>query len=415
MSRGLYTIVIEDRHGVPVQEVSFDGGERIVGRFRECDIVLPSENVSRRHARFLLDHDGLFIEDLNSANGVFVNGERIRERAALTDGTVVRIGDYTLRVQCPVGGVRRRVPHIRLVGRNLTVADEVFEVDRPTMVVGRGRDAAIALPDPSVSRVHARLIAQPDGHVLVEDMGSANGTFVNNQRVRIWQLSEGDLLRFGNVEFLVEIPNAETVEGLKVPGRLARWLGAVRQHPFWAIAGGMTVLIAVLLVAVLVLFSPAKETWGPSRLENASSIPVERAPQRDPGSTAGPTNDLFQQAMEAFARRDLDNAARIVDEVLRQRPADPDAVKLSNRIAAERRVWEILRDASSQKDPILATATLVNIPQDTIFRADIQARLRALLPEVERLKAKACRANKVVDCARLSGLVTKGQAILAHP
>lgn len=410
MSGGSYTLVVEDRHGTPVQEVSLDEGERIVGRYRECDIILPSENVSRRHARLLVGRDGLFVEDLNSANGVFVNGERIREQTALATGAVVRIGDFTLRVREASGGSEARLAtHARLIGRNLTVTDQIFEVDRPTLVVGRGRDAGITLPDPSVSRVHARLIAQPDGHVLVEDMGSANGTFVNNQRVRIWQLAEGDLLRFGNVEFLVEIPTADTVDGLKAPGVIGRVLATFRENWPWSIAS-LVALMALVVVVVLVVGSRPETT--PPAPEDAAP-PVEPAAPTPPIPRAPAAPEPLKEALEAFARRDLDGAAQIVDAVLRERPSDPEAVKLSNRIARERQAREKLQAAMALKDPVAAAASLLEIPEDSIFLDDAQSRLKSLRPDLERRKARACGARKVVDCARLRGLVTRIQAVPA--
>ncbi len=417
MTCGSYTIVVEDRHGTPVREVSLDAGERIVGRYRECDIILPSENVSRRHARLLVEGGRLFVEDLNSANGVFVNGERIRERTALGDGVVVRLGDFTLRVRGAGGMEGPSAAHVRLIGRNLSVTDQVFEVDRATLLVGRGRDAGIILPDPSVSRVHARLLTQPDGHVLVEDMGSANGTFVNNQRVRIWQLAEGDLLRFGNVEFLVEIPTADTVDGLKVPGRwFGRALVAFRENLPWSIASVLA-LVALVVVGVLVIRSLSEPHEVPPGAEGPAvpSPAVARSPTPAPPPADATPPDPLKDAVDLFARRDLDGAARIVDEVLRARPADPEAVKMSNRIAVERRARETLQAAMTSKDPVAAAASLLDIPEDSLFRDDARGRLRTLLPDLERRKARACRARKVVDCARLRGLVTRAEAALASP
>lgn len=413
MTDGFYTVVIEDRHGTPVQEVSLGSGQRIVGRYRDCDIILPSENVSRHHARLVVEGGQLFVEDLNSANGVFVNGERIHDRTALREGSVARIGDFTLRV---VGSGRsRRSPsaRIRLLGRNLSVTDQVFDVNRPTLIVGRGRDAEINLPDPSVSRVHARLISQPDGHVLVEDMGSANGTFVNNQRVRIWQLSEGDILRFGNVEFQVEIPTADTVDKLKVPGG---WFGravmAFWENLPWSIA----VVLALMALVMVGIFAVGSLTEQDETMEASGTDALtvaDVAPEVSPAPSETP--DPLKEAMDLLARRELDEAARVAQEVLRSRPADPEVVKTVNRIEAERRARDTLSAAAAQKDPIVAAASLLDIPEDSIFHADARERLKTLLARLERSKSRACRAGKVVDCARLRGLVNRTKAVLVTP
>ena len=64
--------------------------------------------------------------------------------------------------------------------------------------IGRSEECDIALPDDSVSRVHARLDRNGEGWMLV-DLGSTNGTFVNGQRVGEAPLEPGDRIEFGDV------------------------------------------------------------------------------------------------------------------------------------------------------------------------------------------------------------------------
>jgi hypothetical protein len=66
--------------------------------------------------------------------------------------------------------------------------------DRTT--IGRSPDCGIFLDDVTVSRKHAVLV-QKDGHWLVEDGGSLNGTFVNRKRVETAELDDGDELQIG--------------------------------------------------------------------------------------------------------------------------------------------------------------------------------------------------------------------------
>lgn len=68
--------------------------------------------------------------------------------------------------------------------------------------VGRAPRADFVVDAPLVSRLHCRLTLQDDG-VLVEDLESTNGTFVNGQRVRKGLLATGDVLRVGRIEFAV--------------------------------------------------------------------------------------------------------------------------------------------------------------------------------------------------------------------
>ncbi len=66
--------------------------------------------------------------------------------------------------------------------------------------VGRGTRADFIVADPMMSRVHCRLSAS-EGELVVEDLGSTNGTFVNGARVEAIGLDEGHRLRIGRSEF----------------------------------------------------------------------------------------------------------------------------------------------------------------------------------------------------------------------
>jgi hypothetical protein len=92
---------------VAVVEGPGEGGERqigadgvVVGREEGSAIVIADAEVSRRHARIRLDEDGgAVVDDLGSANGTFVNGERLRETRTLFDGDRITVGGATLEVR----------------------------------------------------------------------------------------------------------------------------------------------------------------------------------------------------------------------------------------------------------------------------------------------------------------------------
>ncbi|MGE0023036.1 MAG: trypsin-like peptidase domain-containing protein [Hyphomicrobium sp.] len=68
------------------------GQALVVGRSRDCDVVLGNESVSRRHARIWIDKAGvLWIEDLGSSGGTYVGSERI-SKASVPPGSQVRFG-----------------------------------------------------------------------------------------------------------------------------------------------------------------------------------------------------------------------------------------------------------------------------------------------------------------------------------
>lgn len=76
-------------------------GDAVIGRAPGCEIRLDDPLVSRRHARVLMSEIGVGLEDLDSANGVFVNARRCRGITALHPGDLVQIGGAVWRVLGP--------------------------------------------------------------------------------------------------------------------------------------------------------------------------------------------------------------------------------------------------------------------------------------------------------------------------
>jgi hypothetical protein len=74
-----------------------------------------------------------------------------------------------------------------------------FELTRMQSTIGRSPDNDIPIPDPEISRRHAQIVRQGSGYAIV-DLGSTNGTFVNDVRVtELTPLRHGDLIRLGDV------------------------------------------------------------------------------------------------------------------------------------------------------------------------------------------------------------------------
>jgi pSer/pThr/pTyr-binding forkhead associated (FHA) protein len=79
-----------------------------------------------------------------------------------------------------------------------------FTIKKSPTIVGRNPDADIRIPIGDVSRSHCKILVE-DGVVTVSDLGSSNGTFVNDEPVKKSQLNAGDAMRVGPVEFTVQI------------------------------------------------------------------------------------------------------------------------------------------------------------------------------------------------------------------
>ena len=72
----------------------------LIGRAEECDIRPLSEDVSRRHAAVHVGPADVWVEDLGSRNGTFVNNEKIAGKTKVNNGDLIRVGALELTVSC---------------------------------------------------------------------------------------------------------------------------------------------------------------------------------------------------------------------------------------------------------------------------------------------------------------------------
>src|SRR5262249_10130993 len=102
---------------MPAQLGALDDGPRILvdkpllllGRHPECDIQIESRKISRRHCCIAQIHDYLVVRDLDSTNGIRINGVRVVE-GKLKPGDELTIGNHRYRVQWDDAPVRPLVP-----------------------------------------------------------------------------------------------------------------------------------------------------------------------------------------------------------------------------------------------------------------------------------------------------------------
>jgi hypothetical protein len=97
-----------------------------LGRQSDCDICLSDPGASRRHASLRVAPDGVWIEDLGSQNGVFVNGSRIEKPQRLKAGDWIRIGrdEFALRVVWERGAAINITEPMRVVSEAEEFGDQ---------------------------------------------------------------------------------------------------------------------------------------------------------------------------------------------------------------------------------------------------------------------------------------------------
>jgi len=88
---------------------------------------------------------------------------------------------------------------IVLAGSNV---GEMYKMDEEDMICGRSVNAEIQLLDEGISRKHCKIRRTPSGDVVIEDLGSTNGTFANGDRISSHKLADGDKIQVGSTTIL---------------------------------------------------------------------------------------------------------------------------------------------------------------------------------------------------------------------
>lgn len=151
----------------------------IIGAGADCDLVVDRLTISGHHCRLAWDGAGFVLEDLGSTNGTWVNGrkisglERVVPDDAISLGTAVPMPWPDLSFLPP--------PEVRVIR------------------IGRDPQSDVVVDRPTISWHHARIVLEAGG-ATIEDLGSANGTFVDSfaNRVSRAPLRESDTVYFGS-------------------------------------------------------------------------------------------------------------------------------------------------------------------------------------------------------------------------
>ncbi|MEE9253483.1 MAG: FHA domain-containing protein [Pseudomonadales bacterium] len=176
-----------------------------VGRHLDNDVIVGGERIADHHARIETDERGSRLVPVQGRSSIEVNGTPLSVPFGLKPGDAIRIGDTTMSiVDDDDEATITRVSAIlwELEGEKGELMGEHVTLNR-IITVGRSDDCDVVMKEGHISRAHARLHPIAD-EVYLEDLGSANGTYVNGQR--IWgamRLHHGDHVRFDEASFRV--------------------------------------------------------------------------------------------------------------------------------------------------------------------------------------------------------------------
>ena len=240
-------------------------GVVVVGTGSDCQLMLAAPGIAPRHCELRTQDGQTMVVPVDNTATIVLNGRQIVGESAIKPGDLLlfaRVGCRVVATEKAAAPVRRQPPanagedgHTRvrmalpkflLRGVSGPTFGKTYAVVG-TLIVGRSSECDIAIASDEISRHHAKLQVTPDG-VVIEDMGSANGSFVNNQRIHApTLLKAGDELRLDTVRFQLMSPGMEVH-----PAASAR--GEPVTTPAPKKSGGMVwaVLAVIVLLAAAV-------------------------------------------------------------------------------------------------------------------------------------------------------------------
>ncbi|PYQ25009.1 MAG: hypothetical protein DMF79_00300, partial [Acidobacteria bacterium] len=181
--------------------LSFKLGENsVIGRDQANAVAVPVEGVSRMHARIRFDGKSYWLEDLKSTNGTFLNGQ------AVTRDRLRHLDVITLGRELDLVFVVRASPEVQkfqAIVRASLVREggdaTPYDIAPGEITLGRAPSNNLVADTGAVSKVHAR-IERTRAQLVLQDLGSANGTFLNGAKVTEAFLKDGDTVSLAGVE-----------------------------------------------------------------------------------------------------------------------------------------------------------------------------------------------------------------------
>ncbi len=218
-----------------------DQPQVLIGRDVSNYVVLDNRTVSRKHAEILTEGSQYFVRDLRSNNGTLLNERPLApgEKSLLRSGDLIQIEDFDISFHPPASqnsdlssqDAARNFPEVtdsdllevKMVKKLLRAMDKesapslevldgaetgkrfIFESKNQDVTVGRDAACEFMIDSGVISRKHARFEKRYDT-VLVHDLDSKNGTFVNREKITEKKLQDGDIIHLGTLTLSFKNP-----------------------------------------------------------------------------------------------------------------------------------------------------------------------------------------------------------------
>lgn len=238
----MISIKIKNRDKNTERKMKSNGDSILIGRSHQCDIRLDETAVSRRHAEIIRIKNDYFLVDLKSGNGTLLNQKKINpeEKALLKSNDVIRIENFELipviltetdhsfqddltdsgiievkMIKKVLSALESTLsPYLEVLDEGVSSKKIInFDEHMEELVMGRDPDCHLTLNHNSISRKHS-MLTRKWGKIIVQDLNSKNGTYVNAERISEIPLKDFDQVCVGAVKLLYRNPEEEDLTDL---------------------------------------------------------------------------------------------------------------------------------------------------------------------------------------------------------
>jgi ABC transport system ATP-binding/permease protein len=236
------------------QNIQLYDGEYVIGRVPECDIQIKTMGVSRQHAKIEVEGDQFWVTDLNSSNGILLDGEKIdpgkpcpvppegifviakqpflvsKEGQPNTNTKADLSGFATQVVSSPVLDMYQSMSRMSPAMTQASLVTDMQFLDLSgddRITIGRADDNTVTFDHPAVSRYHAA-IERLGTRFRIRDLQSANGIYLNSKLIAAEAfLKEGDVVKVGPFDFVFSGLGIqmESIEGYTIDAfNIKKWV-----------------------------------------------------------------------------------------------------------------------------------------------------------------------------------------------
>ncbi|MFV0544041.1 MAG: FHA domain-containing protein [Marinicella pacifica] len=195
-------------------DVMLENGQYTIGGDNAADITIEDKGLADIHLTITVKGSDYSVSIPGEASLVSINGKLVKDEKEVRAGDLLIASQVHMKLMDSVEKashaddgktrIRMALPQFILRGVSGAYFGKTYPL-RGTTTIGRHSDCHICVNAEGVSRRHMQIDADATG-LVIKDLDSSNGTFVNGEKIKTRELQVGDEIRIDNIRFLVQTP-----------------------------------------------------------------------------------------------------------------------------------------------------------------------------------------------------------------